>query len=125
MIPEQLQQEVDFLKKNGMCVDIASVNGMIQIVFPNYPLPKGYNRSTTTILLCLPLSYPNGKPDMFWTDSNLKLSNGTIPERADTIETYLNSSWRRFSWHPKSWNPNKDNLNTFLEFVNCRLSKVK
>lgn len=124
MIPEKLQQEINCLKKDGMCFGIASVGGMIHIVCPDYLLPKGYNKTITKLLLRLPLSYPNGRPDMFWVDSDLELENGTIPKQAGTIETYLDKSWRRFSWHPNSWNPNKDNLNTFLEFVNCRLNKV-
>lgn len=62
---------------------------------------------------------------MFWTDVGLGLKDGQTPRSADHIEEALGKQWRRFSWHPQNWNPGVDNLRTYLEFVNNRLSKME
>ena len=95
------------------------------VTISDYPLPPGYSCATTTLLLKLPVSFPNGKPDMFWTEEGLLLANGQIPTNADNIEEALGKKWRRFSWHPQNWQPGVDSLFTFLEFVNLGLQKAR
>ena len=123
MLPLQLVQEVEILKNEGRAVEIIDADGVANVVFHNYQLPTGYSKSTTALLLKMPLSYPNGRPDMFWTDENLILKSGTIPKGTECIEEALGRKWRRFSWHPSTWNPATCNLLTYLEFVNNRLAK--
>lgn len=125
MLPEQLVQEVEELRKEGYSVELIEAEGWANIVFDDYRLPAGFNKTSTVLLLKAPLSYPNGRPDMFWTDENLTLRSGAIPQSAEHIETALGKRWRRFSWHPQSWNPGTDNLRTYLEFINNRLAKKK
>jgi hypothetical protein len=123
MVPRLLLAEVEELKKDGFTLDTIEAEGWANIVFHQYPVPSGCNKKATELLLKLPMSYPNGRPDMFWTDEDLKLVNGAIPRNADTIEPALGKQWRRFSWHPQNWTPGIDDLRTYLEFVNNRLSK--
>jgi hypothetical protein len=125
MIPEQLAQEAEALRAEGYGVDLTEAESFAHLVLHSYPLPRGYNKATTELLLKIPLSYPNGRPDMFWVDEDLLLKNGRCPKRADLIETILSRKWRRFSWHPQGWNPGTDNLRTYLEFVNARLAKLE
>jgi len=93
-------------------------------LFRDYAVPPGYNAPTTTLLLRFPLSYPNGQPDMFWTDPTLTRADGGNPQNADQFEEPLGQRWRRFSWHPQRWNPAKDDLRTYLEFVNTGLARA-
>lgn len=123
MVPVQLVQEVEALKTEGRGVDLVDVEGLVYIVLHAYPLPPNYNKPATELLLKIPVSYPNGRPDMFWVDEDVLLKDGRCPKSADSIETALSRKWRRFSWHPQSWNPGTDNLRTYLEFVNMRLVK--
>lgn len=88
-------------------------------------MPSHYNKVETDLLLKFPISYPNGKPDMFWTDPDLAVKDGRVHRSAATTETALRSQWRWFSWHPKSWNPATDSLRTYLEFVNRRLATTE
>jgi hypothetical protein len=125
MVPAQLTEEVEALKKEGHSVELIEAEGWANMVFHNYPVPHGYNHETTELLLRFPLSYPNGRPDMFWTDEDLKLKDGRIPRSADSIETPLGKRWRRFSWHPQNWNPGADNLRTYMEFVDSGLAKAR
>ena len=124
MIPEFLNEEIEQLRADGYSVDVAEAESWFNVVFSNYPLPSGFNKAVAQLLIKLPLSYRNGKPDMFWTDEDLTLKNGGVPQSADSIEQALGKKWRRFSWHPAKWNPATDNLKTYLEFVNNRLSKT-
>jgi hypothetical protein len=125
MIPEQLAQEAEVLRAEGQSVDLIEAEGLVNLVLHSYPLPPGYNKATTELLVKIPASYPNGRPDMFWVDEDLLLKDGRCPRSADLIETILGKKWRRFSWHPQGWNPGTDNLRTYLEFVNARLAKLE
>lgn len=123
MIPVSLEKEVEDLRKESWIADLSETGGMICILLHDYLLPPGYNRQTSDLLLRLPISFPSGKPDMFWMEVNVVLSNGKVPKSADSIETHLGRDWRRFSWHLSSWDPVSCNLRTFLEFINNRLAK--
>lgn len=123
MLPKQLQAEVEALRSEGKKVELVEEAGWAFIKISDYPLPPGYSHASTTLLLKFPLSYPNGRPELFWTDRDVTLADGGIPASADVFETYLGQEWRRFSWHPQTWNPARDNLRTYLEFVETRLAK--
>ena len=124
MATETLMQEIEGLKTSGYKVEFVEADGVVYIVFKEYSVPGHYNKPCTTLLLRVPIAYPNGNPDMFWTDGDLVCSNGQIPTQADQIETYLGRPWRRFSWHPQGWNPGTGNLLMYLEFVNSGLLKA-
>lgn len=119
----QLGQEVEDLKNDGYAVELIEAEGWANVLFHRYPLPPGFNKKTTELLLKMPMSYPNGRPDMFWTDEDLMLQGGGVPKSAESIEEHLGRRRRRFSWHPQNWVPGVDNLRSFLEFVNNRLAK--
>ena len=123
-MPQQLTHEINHLRTEGHEIDVYEDSGLLLLVMKAYPLPRGYNKATTNLLLKIPLSYPNGKLDMFWTDPDLRLqeSNG---QAATTVENILGRRWLRFSWHPQKWNPGANNFFTFLEFVNRRLMQLK
>jgi hypothetical protein len=124
MATEILLREVEGLREAGHKVEITEADGVVNLIFDEFPLPPYYNKQCTVLLLRLPISYPNGNPDMFWMDVDLACSDGKIPTKADQIETYLGKQWRRFSWHPQGWNPGTGNLCMYLEFVNSGLIKA-
>lgn len=124
MIPAFITEEIEQLRAEGHTVEVTEAEGWYNVVFSSYPLPPGYSKGSTQLLIKLPLSYRNGKPDMFWVDEDVKLKGGGVPRSADTIEPALGKRWRRFSWHPQGWNPAADNIKTYLEFVNRRLAQL-
>lgn len=123
MIPTQLLNEVEEFRSEGFEIEVVEIEGFALVILPNYRVPKGYSKDSTQLLFKAPISYPNGKPDMFWTDEDLTLLDKNPPQSAELIEEINGRRWRRFSWHPKSWNPGGDGLRTYLEFVNSRLDK--
>ncbi|MCL5962725.1 MAG: hypothetical protein M1358_26010 [Chloroflexi bacterium] len=123
-IPKQLLEEVENLRQAGHDLKVTEADGLCYLIFDGYPLPKGYNKSATRLLLKVPLSYPNGSIDMFWVDPDLRLASGGSQSNTSE-EMILGEKWLRFSWHPQNWNPGTDNLKTFLEFVNRRLQQLR
>jgi hypothetical protein len=125
MPPTQLLQEIEALRLQGHNISITEDGSWVSIVFHEYPVPSGFTKQKTNLLVRAQQSYPNSSLDMFWTDVDLLLEGGGVPASADQLENYNGQQWRRFSWHPQSWNPGRDNLCTFLEFINTRFAQRK
>lgn len=125
MIPEELQKDVDDLKKRGFALEIIEDPPRIYIRFNNFLLPPGiYNVSETNLLIFTTSNYPNAGCDMFWTDQDLTLKDGRIPNSASSIESHLGTQWRMFSYHPYQqtpWNPADDSVQKHVEYVQQRL----
>ncbi len=124
MLPAQLIREVEELRADGFSVELVEGEGFANVIFQDYPIPPSYNKASSDLLVKMPMSYPNGSPDMFWTDEDLLLADGQVPKEANVFETPMGKRWRRFSWHPHGWSPASGNLRMYLEFVNSGLNKA-
>lgn len=116
----RLAKEIEQLELKPEVREDAS---FINLVFRDYPIPPGYNRSTADLLIRIPLSYPDAGPDMFWTSPALTLADGATPQAGNSLEMHINQQWRRFSWHT-IWRPNTDNLHGYMQFVRRRLERA-
>lgn len=126
-LPPQLEQDLGLLRDRDYKVEALRnppTGNIIYLVFTDYPLPKGWNKPTTKLLLITDISYPNSKIDMFWVDQDLRLADGRIPQAGGTFETYINQTWHRFSWHVQKWNPAVDNVISYLGTVDARLRQL-
>lgn len=121
---KQVEEELESIRQDGTEVEAEEADGLVYVILKDCLLPVGYSKKHTRLLLKVPLSYPNGNPDMFWTDPDLRLVSGALPA-STSVETALGEQWLRFSWHPQKWTPGVDNLSTFLEFVMRRLQQLK
>lgn len=116
-----LEEDLKELREMGHSITATpQPDGWTMVVFDGYMLPPGYNKDRTRLLIKVPPGYPAAKLDMFWTDPDLALSNGGLPQSC-TQEQALGTTWLRFSWHTGNWNPAYDNLRTFLGFIQRRL----
>ncbi len=90
------------------------------VAVPDLPLGPGWNRPTTEVLYLVPTAYPAAQPDCFYTGPQLRLAGGQLPSN-----TALNDLDGRqllwFSWHLASWHPHRDNLVSYLHFIERRL----
>jgi len=123
-LPPRLEKELEELRREHV-LDIGEDADFVTVIFKNFPLGNGFDMSHSDILLRVPKSYPDAGPDMFWTDPNLHLAGGQIPQSAEAIENHLNKPWRRFSWHRQAWNPSVDNMHGHMEFIRKRLREKK
>jgi hypothetical protein len=117
-----LEQHLSELRDRGLTIEAhPQSDGWTFVVVTKYPLPDGYSRTHTDLLLKVPPPYPNASLDMFWTDEDLRLASGSLPTNT-SIEHYLGRNWLRFSWHAQNWHPAKDSIITFIVFVDRRLA---
>jgi hypothetical protein len=112
-------------------------HGVIQVaedmawfIIQRWPLPSGWSKSETALLVLIPPGYPVTPPDNFFVDAELSLSNDGMPGNASVVEQ-LGGRWLQFSYHvePGDWKPHADadkghNLLTFLQGVKKRLQEL-
>src|SRR5438128_878754 len=96
-------------------------DGSHLITIPNFNLPSGWSKPASDIKFVAPVGYPFSRPDCFWTDHDLRLANGGVPQNTGPNpipHTPTSHLW--FSWHVGAWNPNVDNLLTYFYVVQRR-----
>lgn len=94
------------------------------IVTATIALPPGWSRPQTTVRVVVPLAYPSAQPDCFFADADLRLAGGAMPTNAG-IQPLDGVPLLWFSWHVDSWLPTRDNLTSYLRFVEGRLRDVR
>lgn len=109
----------------GVPVDIEQEGAQVYIILRGLPLPAdAYQATTSDVLFVTDVQYPLSAMDMFWTDPAVLCADGSVPTGGDSIETYRNRQWRRFSWHRNGvWNPNGNPLLDHFEFMQARFAK--
>lgn len=119
-----MRAEIDQLKELGYNVEAIVDGQRIYVIFKEFPFGEAYSPPRGDLLLYTSVMYPNAGFDMFWTEPQLKLLDGRMPQAADVVESYLGKAWRRFSWHlNRQWNPAHDSLKTWLASVEARLDR--
>jgi len=92
------------------------------IKLPSVRLPAGWSKPSTDVFIVRPAGYPFAPPDCFWTDVDLRLADGRMPQ--NTGDSPIPGWPERvlwFSWHCQQWNPNRDTLLSWLKVVEQRL----
>ncbi len=76
------------------------------VIIHDFPLPRGYNYTTTDVLILLPRHYPQTPPDWFYVDYNLRLANGQRPPHVFYGDTSYDPNRGQFREAPpalKGW----------------------
>ena len=101
------------------------------MIVERYPLPPGWNKPTTKILILIPPGYPTTPPDNFYTDDDLRLADGSQAGSTSLGQAHAGEPWQQFSYHvqPGEWRPQADwrrgdNLMTYMAAVGRRLSEA-
>lgn len=126
---ERRKQEFDLIRtKYG---DIEVGPNLEWVIINRYPLPPGWNKAETALLILIRPGYPTTPPDNFFVDNDLRLANDQVPNRASLNQAQLGRTWLQFSYHVEGsdWKPHADlleghNLLTFLLGVEKRLSEA-
>jgi hypothetical protein len=127
---DRRNREIELVEARFGELDIAS--DYTWLVIRRYPLPPGWNKTETQILILIPPGYPQTPPDNFYTDLDLLLAGGARAEGGSDGPTYEGRQWQQFSWHfvdTADWQPHAEierghNLLTFLDGVAQRLSEL-
>lgn len=127
---DRRKREIELVEEQFGVLDIAS--DWSWLIIRGYPLPVGWSKSETAILILIPPGYPETPPDNFYTDVDLRLANGAQAEGQSDGPTHAGRQWQQFSWHfvePAEWQPHVElekghNLLTFMNGVVQRLSEL-
>lgn len=104
---------------------VSTEAGMICIVIPGFPLPRGLNQPAADLLVRLSGGYPDVPPDMWWFNPPVQLACGSNPPATDVRENHLGQSWQRWSRHfsQGQWRSGVDCLESFLGLIHRELQK--
>ena len=125
MALDEVQADAAELEElTGVSIELALAGIQVFLVLRQVPLPpKAYRVDTTDVLFITDQQYRMSALDMFWTDLAVLRPDGTIPQNADLIETYVGRQWRRFSWHRNGrWEPHRNGLVDHYEFMMARFA---
>lgn len=122
-------QEIELLRKKYGPLEHGA--NLEWILFKEFPLPPGWNRTTTPLLVLIPPGYPMTPPDNFYVPIGFRLASGATPTNYSEPVSHLGQQWGQFSVHvqKEQWNPKADilegdNLLTFMLGVERRLREV-
>jgi hypothetical protein len=123
---DELRRHADELEKEtGIRIQLVESGMQIFVVLEKVLLPEGlYRLATSDVLFVTDQQYPVSAMDMFWTEVDVERPDGAIPAGGDSVETYLDRQWRRFSWHRNGiWNPTGNCLMDHFEFMQARFAQ--
>ena len=127
MIPNELRHDLKNVYTTCLQASIIEEGAKVYVLFSGYKLPPSiYSKPSTDLLVFTTELYPKAGFDMFWTDHDLTLAGGRVPNGAVEIEEHIGRRWRRFSYHPyqgKPWKPSEDSLVSFVSYIDQRLAR--
>lgn len=126
MTLERRKEEIELLRRRYG--EMEHGTNLDWVLFKSFPLPPGWNRECTELLILIPAGYPSTPPENFYVRDGLRLANGESPSNYSEGQTVLGGRWAQFSYHPQSWDPapdlkEGDNLLTFMLVVERRLQE--
>lgn len=113
------------LAARGLVWEAAIENKAMLLIFPEYPVPEGYNHRKVTAALRIPPSYPDDQIDMVYFLPALSLVSG---KRIGQLSMQpLNGKqyqqWSRHRTRENPWRPGIDNVCTHLLQVDSWLER--
>lgn len=102
----------------------AQVDGSLVVQVAGIALPPGWSRTVTTVRWVLSPGYPAAQPDCFYADADLRLADGTMPVNSGS-QDLQGKPLLWFSWHVQDWRPGRDDLLSYLRFIESRLADVR
>ena len=127
MIERRLQEIKLLQKKYG---DLEYGQNGEWVLIKKFPLPSGWNKTETELLVLITAGYPSTPPDNFFVPIGFKLANGNPINAYTEPHPHRDRSWGQFSYHiDGEWKPGKeildgDNLLTFMIKVEQRLGEL-
>lgn len=97
--------------------------GMIAVVIPSFPLPKGFTAAAADLMLRLAPGYPDVPPDMWWFTPAIQRADGKVIAATESHEVHFGRTWQRWSRHlnPGQWRSGVDSLESYLALVRVEL----
>lgn len=101
-----------------------AAEGSRVLVVPGVCMSAGWNASSTTVRVLVPVGFPHVKPDCFYAESTLRLATGAEPASSN-IQSIFGGQCRWFSWHISTWDPARGSLDQYLHVCESRLKEAR
>jgi hypothetical protein len=117
--------DTKYLAERALNHSVTADANMTCILFPGFPIPGGFDRPRSDLLLRFNAGYPDIAPDMWWFDPPIKRKDGRPIAATDVIERHLGRTWQRWSRHlvAGQWRSGVDGLENFLALVRRELER--
>jgi hypothetical protein len=98
-------------------------DGSIDLELPTYELPPGWTKQQTSVLVSIPVGYPDNKPYGLYVDPDLGLASG---QQAGGLRPQAKSgrNWSFFSWNSAEWDPHRDPLWKYVKIMLSRFEEL-
>jgi len=115
--------DIDYLKSKSPDHAIQAEGGTTCVLIRAYPLPKGFDRESSDLLIRLSPGYPDVPPDMWWFDPPVVRTDRAEIPATQAREGHLGRQWQRWSRHlpPGLWKSGIDSLESYLAIVRREL----
>lgn len=103
------------------------------VMFPDYPLPSGWNVDKVDLAVRVPRGLPAEAPYAFWVRGGLLMDSGKAPDNYTYPSIGLPfdavSSWGQFSWVLEPWAPGSEpgkgtGMVHFVQSIRHRLADI-
>ena len=120
------QLDIAYLNERGIVHEIVPEAGMTCVVMSQWPLPRGFDRDESDLLVRLSPGYPDVPPDMWWFSPRVRRADGRELPATNVIETHLGRRWQRWSRHFSGgqWHSGVDGLESFLALIRQDLGRA-
>jgi hypothetical protein len=117
--------DTKYLAERVLDHSVISDGGMTCVLFPQFPLPQGFQQNASDLLLRLNTGYPDVPPDMWWFDPPVLRADGQPIPQTEVIELHLGRNWQRWSRHlePTQWRSGIDSIESFLALLRRELER--
>ncbi len=119
------EEDEDSLTACGRPWEAVVENNAKWLIFPDYPIPDGYNSRTATAALRIPPSYPDDQIDMVYFCPALALTSGKgIAQLTPlVVDGKPFQQWSRHRTAQNPWRPGLDSVCTHLLQVDSWLER--
>jgi hypothetical protein len=118
------EEDEEGLAARGLASEAIIEGNTKWLIFPDYPIPEGYNHRKASAALRIKPSYPDDEIDMVYFYPPLSLTSGkAIPQL--TMHQLDGKQYQQWSRHrkPGEWRPGIDNVCTHLIQVDSWLAR--
>jgi hypothetical protein len=117
--------DTKYLTERAVKHSVIPEANMTCVIFPDFSLPRGFDRSQSNLLLRFSAGYPDVAPDMWWFDPPIRRADGKPIPATEVVEHHLGRSWQRWSRHlaPGQWRSGVDSIESFLALVQRELER--
>lgn len=113
------------LDRLGFAWSAAPEGGWLSVVVSGWPLPSGYDRADTDLLMRIPPGYPDMPLDMWYFSPAVAREDGVEIEQTQVRERFAGREWQRWSRHlnPGDWRPGVDGVESYLAWLRGELAR--